>query len=419
MEQKRTANRLQSVGLVGKAIDAFYADLREAPSEGKGVAFCDGFPLPFPILRAMDIPYVFGDAYSAMVAARHKEGRLQEIAEERGYIREVCSYTRNAMGSTLFPEEEKGQAHPLWLLPKADCIIATDPGCSMLVNWGDDERRRFKVPMFLIQIPHIWEGDEEDYALQDVIRQLKEMVVFVEDIFHRKLDWDRFGQIMQNVKVSASLRVEAMKLCRAQPSPATFFDWATALGGVNYMLGKPECIELYQQIKDEVSQKIARKEGAVANEQYRLYMDGIMCWPKLGHLAEKFARLGACVVAGRYTHLGFYSVPEVIDPAKPLESLAANTIALHLNHNYDWLVEAVSELCQYYNIDGIVCHAHRTCRPLAAPQLQMMEGVSRKLGIPGVFFEADMADETFYSDAQVDTRIQALLENIAARRKRR
>src|SRR3989337_2334933 len=143
METKST-NRLKSAALVGKAVDAFYAELRRAPQEGKKLAFCDGYPLPFPILRAMDIAYMYGYAYSAMVAARHVEKRLQDIAEERGYLREVCSYTRNAMGCALFPREEAATANPLWLMPPPDLVVVADPCCSMLVNWGDDERRRFQ-----------------------------------------------------------------------------------------------------------------------------------------------------------------------------------------------------------------------------------------------------------------------------------
>lgn len=418
MQQRRT-NRMDSVALVGRAVDAFYADLREAGERGDPVAFCDGFPLPFPLLRAMDVSYFFGDAYSAMVAARHKEKKLQQVAEDRGFMVEVCSYTRNAMGCAMYPEEELAQAHPLWQIPKPSFVIVTDPGCSMLVNWGDAERRHFNVPMFLIQLPHFWEDEDEDEALEFTVHQLRECVTFLEDTLHRSLDWDRLRDIMANVKVSATLRKETMELGKVTPSPTTFFDMASALGGVNYLLGKPQCIELYEAIKAEAAQRVQRKEGAVLGEKYRLYWDGIMCWPKLGVLAEKFANLGACVLAGRYTHLGFYNLPELIDPEKPLESLAANGIALHLNHNIDWLVDNISKLCQEYSIDGIVSHAHRTCRPLAAPQLEMMDGVSRRLGIPAVFFEADMADETFYSDAQVDTRIQALLESIDARRRGR
>ncbi len=41
----------------------------------------------------------------------------------------------------------------------------------------------------------------------------------------------------------------------------------------------------------------------------------------------------------------------------------------------------------------------------------------RKLGIPAVYFEGDMADESLISEAQIDTRLQALLETIEARRR--
>jgi benzoyl-CoA reductase subunit B len=367
----------------------------------------------------MDVPYLFGDAYSAMVAARHKEKKLQQVAEDRGFNVEICSYTRNAMGCALFPEEELAQADPIWQMPRPSFVLVTDPGCSMLVNWGDAERRNFNVPMFVIQLPHFWGDESEEEAMAFTVRQLRELITFLEDNLNRRFDWDRFREIMANTKVATTLRKEAMELCKVTPSPATFFDWATALGGVNYMLGQPECIDLYQDIKDEVAQRVQAKEGAVLGEKYRLYWDGIVCWPKLGVVAEKLANLGATVVNGRYPHLGFYSLPEAIDPDKPLESLAANGMALHANQNYDWLVDQTSRLCQEYSIDGLVCHGHRTCRPLAAPQLQIMDGVSRKLGIPAVFFEGDIADETFYSDAQIDTRVQALLEEIDARRKSR
>jgi benzoyl-CoA reductase subunit B len=418
MEKKRT-NRLKSLNLVGQAVNNFYEELRQAPSKGRMVAWCDGFPLPFPILRAMDIDYLFGDAYAATTAARHLEKELQEVAEDHGYLREICSYTRNTMGCALFPEERKDRAHPMHLMPKPDFIVVNDPGCSMLVNWGDDERRLFNVPIFVIQFQHCWEMNEADEAVADTVRQLREFIVFLEDITHRKFDWQRLKSIMVDVKKATTLRKQGMEMCKNIPSPATFFDWAASLGGINYMLGKPECVDVYQAIHDEVQERAKKKEGAVIGEKYRLYWDGIACWPKLGHLAEKFANLGACVVAGRYTHYGFYSLPERIDPENPLEGLAINGVMLHANQNLDWLIENISRLCQNYSIDGLIMHAHHTCRPLAAPQLEILDGVSRKIGIPGVFVESDVADETFYSEAQVDTRLEALIENIEASRGRR
>jgi benzoyl-CoA reductase subunit B len=411
-------NRLRSATILSKIVDNFYDELREAPKKGKLVSFCDGFPLPFPILVAMDIAYLFGDAYSATVAARHQEKDLQQVAEDHGYNVEICSYTRNAMGCLLYPEEKRAAASAMYQMPKPDMILCTDPGCSMLINWADDTRRRTGKPTFVIQIPHVFYRDQERDAVEGTAEQLREAVTFVEDVAHRKLDWDRLKAIMASVKEATTLRKEAMDLCKATPSPGTFFDWASALGGVNYMLGKPECTQLYEAMRDEVAGRVAKKEAAVLGERYRLYWDGIACWPKLGHLAQKFANLGACVVAGRYTNLGFYSRPDLIDPDHPLESLAENAVALHLNHDVDWIIDNVSQLCQDFALDGLVMHGHRTCRSLAAVQLEVMDGVSRRLGIPGVFFEADIADETFYSDAQVDTRLQALVESIDAKRRR-
>ena len=46
-----------------------------------------------------------------------------------------------------------------------------------------------------------------------------------------------------------------------------------------------------------------------------------------------------------------------------------------------------------------------------------MDGVGRRLGIPAITIGGDSCDERFYSDAQVDTRLQALLETIDARKK--
>jgi benzoyl-CoA reductase/2-hydroxyglutaryl-CoA dehydratase subunit BcrC/BadD/HgdB len=53
---------------------------------------------------------------------------------------------------------------------------------------------------------------------------------------------------------------------------------------------------------------------------------------------------------------------------------------------------------------------------MAGPQLEIIDAVSRKLGIPAVYFEGDMADETLISESQMDTRIQALIETIEARK---
>ena len=47
----------------------------------------------------------------------------------------------------------------------------------------------------------------------------------------------------------------------------------------------------------------------------------------------------------------------------------------------------------------------------------IMDGVARTLGLPAITIGGDTVDGRFYNDAQVDTRVQALLETIDAKRK--
>lgn len=415
--EAREVKRLDSIARVGKAADAFYEDLHQAPQEGKKVCWSGGYPTVFPLYRAMDIAYLFEDVYAATAAARHKERKLQEVSADVGYLPEICSYARTTLGMAYFPEAEKAGADPYYLVPKPDFLIYVDIGCSMLTNWSDAGRRHFNVPMFAVMTPYVWTKDDEEDSIHDLTQQFRDLITFLEDVTHRRLDWDRFRGIMADVKQAITYRIEAMDLVgRTVPSPATFFDWSASLGAVNYAIGTPLCVELFRDIKREVEERAARKEGALPEERIRVYWEGHMCWPYLRWWGDTLAALGVNIIAAKYTHGHFWHRPDRIDPEKPLESMAANSVT-HLSYSIDLLAEQIMRFCQDYHIDAVVCHYTRTCRIFPGPFFEVMDIVSRKLGIPGVFFEGDVADANFFAPEQARTRLEALVETVLARKK--
>ena len=133
--------------------------------------------------------------------------------------------------------------------------------------------------------------------------------------------------------------------------------------------------------------------------------------------AERFATLDACVVAGAYSHMLFMPRADKIDPDNPLEGIAYNLCDTLVSGNYSYRAKNVAELCQAFSIDGLVMSEVQTCRAFNSQMFAVMDGVSRNLGIPAVTIGGDSCDPSFYSDAQTDTRLQALLETIEARRK--
>ena len=168
----------------------------------------------------------------------------------------------------------------------------------------------------------------------------------------------------------------------------------------------------------EIEERITLGVGSVPDEKYRLFWDGIMNWNKIGWLSDKFAGFDACMVAGRYTHMGFWHETEVIDLRDPLDGMAQNFLTCPISISAPQVIEKVIEHCEYYEIDGLVLHGARTCRAFSYPQFLLADAVGKRMGMPVAMFEGDMVDESFYKDELVNSRVEAMLEQIEARRQR-
>ena len=109
----------------------------------------------------------------------------------------------------------------------------------------------------------------------------------------------------------------------------------------------------------------------------------------------------------------------MIDPERPLESIAYNLCDTTINYDFEHKVKVITAFCQDYSIDGMIMSETQTCRGINSHTFAIKDGIARTLGIPSITIGGDSCDPRFYSDAQVDTRLQALLETIDARRKGR
>jgi benzoyl-CoA reductase subunit B len=423
--------------MAGKLVNKYWESVWRAKEEGKLVCWYEGSAIN-PFLEAADICWVHGEAYSAMLAARHQEGPAQQAAEDRGYMKELCSYARTHLGCAVsnqrnrndadngftdIPEDEDIAAK----LPPPDMIISAYAYCSTGQQWDEMTSRLFgkKIPIFNVSIPWIWaskkdagyiRGQEWDETSKYVERQLFDMVKFIEERTGKPYPWDRLRELMGNVKRASELRLEAMDMCTATPAPASFFDWVVSIAPINQLPCTTDIVDYFTAVRDEVAERVKNGVGAVPKEKYRLFFDGIMNWNKVGWLAEKFARYDATVVAGRYTHMAFWQEPDLIKAQDPVLGMAQNYLICPNNHSSPILIDLIMGLCSKYEVDGMVIHASRTCRAFTNPQFLIADAASKRLGIQTTMFEGDVVDESFYKDELVNTRVEAMLEAIDARR---
>jgi benzoyl-CoA reductase subunit B len=261
-------------------------------------------------------------------------------------------------------------------------------------------------------------GPEFRESVDFLVKQLRACIGFIEGVTGKPFDHDRLSEIMGYVKRAAEVRLEAMHLCKATPSPANFFEWTNSIAPVNFLPGDQAIVDYFEKKKAEIQSRIDQGIGSVPNERYRLFWDGIMNWNKIGWLADKFANYDACVVSGRYTHLGFWHEPQVIDLADPLDGMAQNYLTCPISISAPQMIEKIIAHCEEYQINGLILHGARTCRAFSYPQFMIAEAVGKRLGMPVAMFEGDMVDESFYKDEIVNSRVEAMLESIDAKRGR-
>jgi benzoyl-CoA reductase subunit B len=432
-------NRLDSA-LAGRSMISDYWDnIFTAPDRGAKVVWYNGSAMN-PIFQAAGLEWVHGEAFSARLAAQRMEKPAQLAAEQYGYVGELCSYARTHLGCAILSKKAsegdtssvvgaEDQAELASRLPAPDFFVNGYAGCSTGQQWDEITYRVLgkEVPIFNVSLPYLWgnkpdagylSGLEWEAATDFVTTQLYKLIEFIESMTGKPFDWAALRQNMVYIKRASELRREALAMCKTGPAAATFWDWVSCIAHINFLPANQELVDYFQSIRDEVAARVRDGIPAVKEEKYRLYFDGIMNWNKLGELARLFAKHGVAVVAGRYTHNAFWQEPHLIDTEDPIRGMAQHYLLCPSNHGAKTLKHLTLRDCKDYAIDGVVFHSTRTCRAFAGPQQVLAKSLQDELDIPSIFFEGDVADESFYKGELLEARLEAMLEAIDVKRNR-
>lgn len=193
------------------------------------------------------------------------------------------------------------------------------------------------------------------------------------------------------------------------------FDAFINMAPIVTLRGTEEVVQFYQDMKEELEERIRHGMSAVPSEKFRLLWDNIPIWYKMRELSELFSAYGACLVADTYTNAWVF---EGIDTLDLLDGLAQTYTATYLNISIDLMVERILDLIQRFGADGLIIHSNRSCKPYSLGQYDIQRLIYQRTGIPSLVIEADMTDARVYSDAQVNTRIGAFMETLEHRQDR-
>jgi benzoyl-CoA reductase/2-hydroxyglutaryl-CoA dehydratase subunit BcrC/BadD/HgdB len=175
--------------------------------------------------------------------------------------------------------------------------------------------------------------------------------------------------------------------------------------------GTQTTVDYYRQLLAEMEQRIKGGIAMVPNEKYRLLWDNLPVWYRTKWLSEKFASHDACLVGDTYTS-AWSGVMDLIDPDNFIESGAVAYSSVYINVSLDKMFDTLAGLIRKYDVDGLVMHSNRSCKPYSFGQYDLQKMVMEKLGIPTLIIEADMVDARSFSESQIETRIDAFMEKL-------
>ena len=418
MAQEFKLNRLETTRLMGPMVDKHWQELRTAKERGEKVAWCSGVPFIFAYAMGMKCHFMAG--YSAYCAGRKAAEQVLEIAETTGELPDTCSYHRLHMGMA----EAVKKGIPIRedvVLPIPDLMI-TGRVCPEMAHYAESLYRKFGIDVVGVEIATPYQESDYPFLEAYLERQFKEVLIpKMEEVCGKPFDYDRMREIIRVLKETTTIRNECWEYFKKVPSPWTMWDYGVSLAPVIYLMGNPEAPSYYEKLKAELEERSKNNISAISpEEQHRVFWDGWLPWAFLGHFMRKLVSFGANPISGRYPW-EMFPRPDLLEPeSDPVRTFVHQlyTGGMLANNMAKPGADLISEIIPEYHIEGMISFTSKSCR-IWKSQMTIMKMMERKFGIPVVNIEADMADAKMFSDAQIDTRLNAFFEVLEARKEKR
>lgn len=378
----------------------YYADALKARDQGKLVAWVTSIA-PREFLEAMDIVTIYPENHNAAIAAKKGSMEMLEIAESMGYSNDICSYARVNLGYIEKWDSAAGQ------IPKPDLLFCCNNICNTVTKWFEILSRRLNVPLIMIDLPFSHNPFPDEHAVNYIVSQFEVAIQKLERICGRPFEYEKFFEAQKLSNQAALLWKETMDMGKANPSPLNGLDMFNYMAQIVCSRGSREAVDFFQLCVDELKEKRDRGEGYLPEEKYRIIWDGIPFWFNLRVMSRTLKNNGACMVASTYPD-NWAVTYEVGNPRSMAQAYMGNFTNREFGFRYKNMLRLIDE----FSADGVIMHSNRSCKNQDFAQYALAREVTKVSKVPVVVVDGDQDDPRAFSEAQFETRVQALFEMI-------
>jgi benzoyl-CoA reductase/2-hydroxyglutaryl-CoA dehydratase subunit BcrC/BadD/HgdB len=388
--------------------DYYYELDSAAKDKNQKVAWCTSVG-PAEILRSLGFYVYFPENHGAMLGSSRMATDLIPYANAIGYSPEVCSYLTSDIGAYLKNVTPLSKVYEgIKNIPKPDVVVFNTNQCRDVQDWMRYFSKEFKVPLVGVHT-HTGINDVTETHIQSIAQQMKEMVEYLEKISGNKFEMRELQKVLTLSRECSDLWKKVLDTASNIPSPLTFFDSSIHMGPAVVLRGTQQAVDYYKLLLAELVQRIEDNEGAVEDESFRLYWDGMPIWGRLRAHSELFANKKACIVASTYCNSWIFTG---FDPSYPFKSMARAYTELFIVRADEAKERYLKEMMDFFKVDGIIYHDSKSCPNNTNSRYGMPQRLEEETGIPSLVVYGDLNDLRCLSDEQFITNVDAFIEQL-------
>jgi benzoyl-CoA reductase/2-hydroxyglutaryl-CoA dehydratase subunit BcrC/BadD/HgdB len=411
---------------VDRLVEDSYA-AAQAGGTARPVAWVMG-GVPAEILQCFDINAVFPEQYGTICAMKGATRPFIDYAETDGFSSRICGYLRVALGYARMLAGRAPLAEALFGgMARPQMFLGISRLCDPRSKIFEAMRRYLEAPAFIfdaqkppVEDPACQSQAACEHYIHHNANGLLGLVTFLEEQTGRKLKTERLRDAVRNSLEGWRLFHEIDELRRAVPCPMPSEDHFSTFMPYLSMPGEARCVQFYQDLRDELQERVRQGQGIVPAERFRLLWLGQPAFYDMAIFNYLESRGAVSVFESMY-HPSRYRELDTADPFRALTE--------RLFWGWDWGESDGSEilcglvpgsrilrLVRDYRIDGVIAHSTISCRSVSIGQKHTAKLLRDQAGLPVLYLESDMTDPRSYSASRVRYQVDAFIEVLQQRK---
>ena len=408
-EKKVVRKKIEATAAMNKYMADYFYELDRASKSGdKKIAWCTSVG-PAELLLSMGFLVYYPENHGALLGTSRMATEVIPNATALGFSPDICSYLASDIGAYVKGITPLSKAFEgIESVPKPDVLVYNTNQCRDVKDWFAWYSRELNVPLLGIHT-HRNPTTIDENVVSSVAKQIESLVEPLEKISGNKFDIDKLKKAVALSRECSELWEQVLETASAHPSPITFFDGTIHMGPAVVLRGTQQAVDYYKILLKELKGRVDNKEGAVENEKFRIYWEGMPVWGRLRAHSELFASLKACVLASTYCNSWIFTD---FDPEDPFRSMAKAYSELFIVKSDEAKEKYMKRMIDFFKIDGVIYHDAKTCPNNSNNRYGMPQRLEKETGIPSIVINGDLNDLRLISDEQTKTNVEAFIEQL-------